>query len=65
MSHRRGDSSSDDRVAAARKRRAARLLGDLLPSETTDDSPSGWGQHGDDSAREAQLRRDVPPHHGG
>lgn len=47
----------------ARRRRAAELLGDLLPSTTTDDTDEGWGEHPAATSDEEFLR-DVPPHHG-
>lgn len=47
---------------AARRRRAAELLGDLLPEQTSDDSADGWGEREPD--RDEEFRRDVPPHHG-
>lgn len=68
-------SESDE---AARKRRAAALLGELLPSQTRDDladpddSSTGkdwaekdWaGKDGGDTSRDRQIADDVPPHHG-
>ena len=47
----------------ARRRRAARLMGDILPSTTSDDTDEGWGER-PASSREDELLRDVPPHHG-
>lgn len=61
--------SADDR--AARLRRAAELLGDLVPSQTSDDLPdpaerdSGRDAKGGTSARDREIAADVPPHHGG
>lgn len=46
-----------------RRRRAAELLGDLLPSTTTDDTDEGWGEQAAPISDEEFLR-DVPPHHG-
>lgn len=46
-----------------RRRRAAELMGDLLPLAPTDERGDAWGEN--DGDRDAQLRRDVPPHHGG
>ena len=48
---------------SARRRRAAELLGDLLPSTTTDDTDEGWGEQASPTCDEEFLR-DVPPHHG-
>jgi hypothetical protein len=45
-----------------RRRRAERLLGDLLPDQTGDESGDAWGERAD--SRDEELRRDVPPHHG-
>lgn len=49
--------------ARVRRKQAADTLGDLLPDQTRDDSAAAWGER-DDSAREEELLRDVPPHHG-
>jgi len=53
----------DEAARRARRERAARLLGDLLPDTTSDESGEGWGERGGTS-RDEELRRDVPPHHG-
>jgi hypothetical protein len=47
---------------AARRRRAERLLGNLLPDQTRDESGDGWGERAD--SRDEELKREVPPHHG-
>jgi hypothetical protein len=58
-----------DRAALAalteqeRRRRAAELLGDLLPSTTSDETDEGWNEVGGTS-RDDEYLRDVPPHHG-
>lgn len=57
-------SSASDAERRERLRRAAALLGDLEPSTTRDETPEGWGERGAGS-RDDELRRDVPPHHGG
>ncbi|WP_332666395.1 hypothetical protein [Aeromicrobium sp.] len=46
-----------------RRRRAAELLGDLLPDTTRDETAEGWGEK-DTSSRDDDYLRDVPPHHG-
>ena len=46
-----------------RRRKAAELLGDLLPDTTRDESAEGWGEK-DTSSRDDVYLRDVPPHHG-
>ena len=45
------------------KKQAADSLGDLLPDITRDEHGSAWGEE-DASSRDADLLRDVPPHHG-
>ncbi|WP_332643952.1 hypothetical protein [Aeromicrobium sp.] len=47
----------------ARRRRAAELLGDLIPDTTSDDTDEGWGERAAPTSDEEYLR-DVPPHHG-
>ncbi len=61
--------SSDDRpgpdgAERKRRRRAERMLGDLLPDTTGDETDEGWSETDGDS-RDDELHRDVPPHHGG
>ena len=46
-----------------RRRRAAELLGDLLPDTTRDETSEGWGEK-ESSSRDDDYLRDVPPHHG-
>ncbi len=46
-----------------RRRRAAELLGDLLPDTTSDETAEGWGDN-ESSSRDDDYLRDVPPHHG-
>ena len=46
-----------------KRRKAEKLLGDLLPDTTSDESDEGWSEEQGDS-RDDELRRDVPPHHG-
>lgn len=57
-------SSGSEQERRERLRRAAALLGDLEPSTTRDETAEGWGERGSGS-RDDELRRDVPPHHGG
>jgi hypothetical protein len=57
-------STPDEQARRARLRRAAALLGDVEPSTTRDETAEGWGERGTGS-RDEELRRDVPPHHGG
>jgi hypothetical protein len=51
------------REEVERRRRAAELLGDLLPDTTSDETAEGWGEK-DTSSRDEDYLRDVPPHHG-
>jgi hypothetical protein len=46
-----------------RRRKAAELLGDLLPDTTRDETAEGWGDT-DAPTRDDDYLRDVPPHHG-
>lgn len=67
MSSSKPDRAADPGPAAEaereRRRRAAELLGDLLPSTTTDETDEGWNERGG-SSRDDEYLRDVPPHHG-
>lgn len=55
---------TDDDLAArrARQRRAAALLGDLLPDTTSDEREPGEDRG--KGSRDADLLRDRPPHYG-
>jgi hypothetical protein len=55
--------SSESKTERERRRRAEKLLGDLLPDTTSDESDEGWNDKEGDS-RDDEMRRDVPPHHG-
>ena len=46
-----------------RRRRAAELLGELMPTTTSDETGEGWGEK-DGPSRDEDYLRDVPPHHG-
>ena len=52
-----------DAQKKARLKRAAELLGDLIPTTTRDETSEGWNEKSGTS-REEELLRDVPPHHG-
>ena len=61
----RGDDRVGREAARDRARRQARLaevFGDVLPESTTDDRDADVRR--DDSASDAWLRAQVPPHHG-
>jgi hypothetical protein len=65
-----------ERSAAERereRRRLAEIFGDVLPDSTSDDledpsadgarGPGRAGDGGEGNARDAEILRDVPPHH--
>lgn len=56
-------SSTPDPAEHQRRRKAAQLLGDLLPDTTSDETDEGWNESSRTSRDEDYLR-DVPPHHG-
>ncbi|MCW2769826.1 MAG: hypothetical protein JWR27_1259 [Aeromicrobium sp.] len=56
-------SSRPDAAERERRRRAAELLGDLLPDTMSDETDEGWNEKGGTS-RDEEYLRDVPPHHG-
>lgn len=58
-----GAKPEPDAKESARRRRAAELLGDILPTTTTDETAEGWNEKSATS-REEEFLRDVPPHHG-
>lgn len=45
------------------QREVEKLLGDLVPDTTSDESDEGWNEE-EGVSRDDELRRDVPPHHG-
>lgn len=47
-----------------RKRRLARIFGDVLPDVTDDERDPGERAERRESASERWLRSQVPPHHG-
>ncbi len=47
----------------SRRKRAAELMGEVLPTLNGDDRPEGWNER-PSTTRDDELRRDVPPHHG-
>ena len=52
-----------DAKEKARRKRAAELLGDIMPTTTRDETPEGWNEKSGMS-RDEEFLRDVPPHHG-
>ncbi len=60
-----GDSDRSDQDAvkeAARRKRRAKVFGEVLPESTSDERGDAWGDRDTDS--DEWLRRQVPPHHG-
>lgn len=47
-----------------RKRRLAEIFGDVLPATTADERDPGESPARKESAQDAWLRSQVPPHHG-
>ena len=47
-----------------RKRRLAAIFGDVLPDTTSDERDPEAGAAAGESASEAWLKAQVPPHHG-
>ena len=57
----KADGDADARADAVRRRRLAEVFGDALPESPFPDSDDEAAERG----RDAEIRRDVPPHHGG
>lgn len=51
-----------DRDAVERRRRRARVFGDVLPDRTSDERGDAWGEK--EPSSDEWLRNQVPPHHG-
>ena len=49
---------------AERRRRRARVFGDVLPEGTSDERGDGWSEGEPREGSDEWLRRQVPPHHG-
>jgi hypothetical protein len=58
------DDDPTDEDEAARRRRLAEVFGDVLPDTTADERDAGSQTRGEESARDAWYRDQVPPHHG-
>jgi hypothetical protein len=58
--------TSDDAplTEAERRRRRARVFGDVLPDGTSDERADGWSEREPREGSDEWLRRQVPPHHG-
>ncbi|MGZ4428657.1 MAG: hypothetical protein ACXVXH_11635 [Nocardioidaceae bacterium] len=51
------------RAAVERRRRLAKVFGEVLPEGTSDERGDAWGDR-ESGGTEEWLRRQVPPHHG-
>ena len=49
---------------AERRRRRAKVFGEVLPEGTSDERGDGWSEHEPREGSDEWLRRQVPPHHG-
>jgi hypothetical protein len=49
---------------AERRRRRARVFGEVLPEGTSDERGDGWSEREPREGSDEWLRRQVPPHHG-
>ena len=58
--------ATQERRAASRRRRRLAALGDTTSERSADDRDSGWSERDatGTTARDDELRREVPPHHG-
>ena len=60
-----GDRSASAAREGERRRRRARVFGDVLPEQTRDDQSSDPpGDRSPDGSADEWLRSQVPPHHG-
>ena len=49
---------------AERRRRRAKVFGEVLPEGTRDERGDGWSEREPGEGSDEWLRRQVPPHHG-
>ncbi len=49
---------------AERRRRRARVFGEVLPEGTSDERGDGWSEREPREGSDEWFRRQVPPHHG-
>ncbi len=58
--------TAQERRAANRRRRRLAALGDTSSERSADDRDDGWSERDATgrTARDDELRREVPPHHG-
>ena len=62
MSKPAGDETPE--TAEQRKRRLAKVFGDVLPDTTSDERDHDASSGGAESASDSWLKSQVPPHHG-
>jgi hypothetical protein len=60
----RGEQRSAEQAEADRRRRRARIFGEVLPEGTRDDRADAWERDAGGDGSDEWLRRQVPPHHG-
>lgn len=60
----RAEKQGAERAEADRRRRRARIFGDVLPETTGDDRADVSERDTDRESNDDWLRRQVPPHHG-
>lgn len=53
-----------DATEAERRRRRARVFGEVLPEGTSDERGDGWSEREPREGSDEWFRRQVPPHHG-
>ena len=59
------DRLGEKEAGAERRRRRARVFGDVLPESTRDDQVDGWSEREPGpGGSDEWLRGQVPPHHG-
>jgi hypothetical protein len=52
------------RSEAQRRRRRAKVFGEVLPEGTSDERSDGWSEREPSEGSDEWFRRQVPPHHG-
>jgi hypothetical protein len=56
--------AADELSEVERRRRRARVFGDVLPDGTRDEQADGWSEREPREGSDEWFRRQVPPHHG-
>ncbi len=47
-----------------RRRRRLQALGETLATASADETAAGWSEDAEETRRDDDLRRNIPPHHG-